>query len=587
MKKINRIKMARGFLVMLSCWVLVAVISSCNKDFNQILSQNPQNDTSAINAGTKKVLYVVLDGVRGSIVASIRPTNIVQINKNATYSYVGLNDSTRIAPTNAGSWADLMTGVNVNFHKVISDSFAGNALAIYPSLFTRLKQTNPNLKTASFASSVSFDANLATDATEHTVYNADQETKNAVVDKLKTTDASLVVAQFHSAEVAGASSGYNTGNAGYVSAIRILDSYLGEILTSLRSRSQFNNENWLVVIASNKGGVDNSVPTTDISLFGEAAKNTYVAFYNPNFDSRIYNKPNTTEIPYAGSAARFTSTTANTSLAVLNNTTVGDFGTSGNYTVIFKIRNDAVNNADYSYFLGKMPESTYLSPRTSTLTSTGWTYMFWGNYYYVCMGNAFTTTGPLLRDGLWHTLAFKIYTDGGIRYVTLFQDGVKGNTANIDGRNLTNTNGAAMHIGVSKATTTSNVTNFILRDLAIYNVAISDADMIGYMKREVNPQSQYFNNLLGWWPMKEGKENVLFDKSGKGNNFIMSNTTWSNFSDLTPNINPEIDGVAYRTVPNNVDLPFQIYNWLGVIPAASWGLTGRTWSPTYLALGTN
>lgn len=103
--------------------------------------------------------------------------------------------------TNAGGWANMLTGNSKDQHKVTSENFAGNQIAAFPSLFTRFKQFNPTLRTTSIAASGVFNANLATDATNRQTFeNDDASVKSAVVTELQTNDPVVLVAQFHSAE---------------------------------------------------------------------------------------------------------------------------------------------------------------------------------------------------------------------------------------------------------------------------------------------------------------------------------------------------------------------------------------------------
>lgn len=571
------------------CTILLSVFvigTGCNKGFEDRLSGNVPATVVPGGSGKRKVLYIILDGVRGSVVGELKPINLTKMQRNAIYSYNALTDyKTQSSVTNAAGWANMLTGVGVDKHLVNDENFTGAKIEQYPSFFSRLKQEIPGLKTYAIAASPLFNDKLAVDATEKTTLSTDEQVKETTMAKLKSDDADVVVSQFHSAETAGSANGYTTATTAYVAAITQLDAYVGELVEALKQRKTYSGENWLVIVASNKGGID-PAPVSDNSAFGDSKRNTYLMFYNPKLESRLVPKPSLDQVPYVGSAPRFLSDMSKTGLAVLNNTSVGNFGTSGNYTLMFKMRMDATNSAEYSYPLGKMSESQYLAPRTSSLNGTGWTYMFWSNSYYLCITNAFTHFASVnIRDGKWHVLGFKVYNNGATRYVKVFTDDTKSGEINVQGKDLSNA--AAMHIGTAKATTASNGTNFLMRDLAIYNVALSDDDMITYMKREVGPSSPYFNNLIGWWPMKEGKDSRLNDGLEKGVNFNLSNTPWASFNDFSSNVYPEIQSEAYVTVPNGVDIPYQIYNWLGLPVAQSWGLDGRAWSGNFITTVTN
>ncbi|MGY3053011.1 hypothetical protein ACVWYG_001208 [Pedobacter sp. UYEF25] len=577
-KSINGTSILKSALLVVLCCAVAMALPSCNKDFEGVLHKDYNNDSLAVSAGKKKVLYIILDGVRGSVLSTMKPDNIVKINKNATYSFNALNDSTSITPTNAGSWTDMITGVPVTAHKVLSNDFAGNKIAEFPSIFTRLKQVSPYLKTVSFAASASFDSKLAIDASEHTVFSADAEVQTALKGKIGSNDADLIVAEFNSADVAGNNGGYNVANTSYTAAITVLDGYLGEAIAAIKMRPSYADESWLVVIASNKGGVDPTAPTGDATLFGDPSKNTYVALYNPAFDTKAYGKPNTTEIAYTGKSPRFQSTGSASVQGALSNTDVGNFGASGDYTLMFKFRNDYDQASYYPMFFAKRDAF-------NSVSSTGWGFLNGGNSSQLdWSGTPRQGFGIDIRDAQWHTAAFTISVIGGQRTLTLYVDAVK-RVSNSISRNPDNA--IPLRIGAD-AGGGSDQANFLLTDLAIFNVAIPETDVVTYMKREINKSNPYFDNLLGWWPCNEGTGFVLKDRSGKGNDFTLTaNATWASFNDLSPNINPSISGVAYRTVPNGVDLPFTIYNWFSVLPPTSWGLSGRSFSPNYLSLSTN
>jgi len=566
--------------VMVCFFTLVLLSSACNKNFENVLPTTSRNDTAGVSSGKPKVLYIILDGVKGSAVAAIKPPKITEINKNAIYSFVGLTDSTQLPVTNAGAWASLTTGVDPKFHKVTNDNFAGNDLTTYPSLFTRIKQEKPNFSTVSYAASSSFTQNLAGDATEKQTLATDAEVKTSTVAKLKDGNANLTVAQFHGAETIGAASGYTENNAQYSAAIITLDTYIGEMVAALKARPSFRDENWLVVIASNKGGATAN-PRTDNSLFGDDTRNTYVALYNPKFATKLLGKPNTTDVPYAGSAPRFQSTDATKVTASLTSTTVGNFGTTGDYVVMFKVRNDAGTSTFWPPFLGK--RSTF-----SSVGSLGYLFAFSGNLFQFDFADSARPDVSTIRDGAWHTVAIRLSMETGKRFLRVYSDGVRNTNAiyPLDVTTKVTDNTSALRIGAEA--TVGKPTNFLLRDLAIFKVAMTDAEVITYMKREVTPNHPYFANLEGWWPCKEGTGFLLKDRSGKNNDFILtSNATWATFNDLSPNINPEIAGAAYRTVPNNVDLPFQIYNWLGILPRTEWNLSGKAFPPTFTDVVTN
>jgi len=558
-----------------SVLVLLLISPGCNKDFENTLPPTSKNDTVGRGAG-KKVLYIVLDGVTGAAIRDLAPANLTQINVRATYSYDGLADDNLNVMTNASAWTSMLTGVEYTKHNVSTEDFSGLNLQATPTIFSRIKSSVSNARTISIASTAIFNDKLAVDATEKLNVANDEAVKTATVNDLKSSNSSLIVAQFHSAEIAGAADGYTAGTASYANAIRNIDGYIGEILTAMKARQGYAGENWLVVVASNKGGgASGGAPGSNI--YSDVSRNTYVAFYNPRFSSFRIDKPDDNSYPFVGVAPRFISTGTTTANATLTNTAIGNFGTSGDYVIMFKVRNDASVNTSWPLFCAK-------TPTFGSLSSTGWAFSFSGTSYQNDFGNinANRPDVSLIRNALWHTIAARVTTVNGERTVTQFSDGVKRGTYSLPVTvNLTNT--GSLKIGTNTSTAANYNTNFLFRDLAIYNMFMTDVEIITNMKKEISLNIAYPNNLVGWWPCDEGSGVVLKDKSGKNNNFTLtSNVTWSTFNELSPNVGGNITQQAYSAVPNGVDIPVLIYNWLNIAVPAQWGLEGKLYSPTII-----
>ncbi|QKJ31080.1 DUF4983 domain-containing protein [Mucilaginibacter mali] len=575
----------KGFLINvigLACLTLTLILgSSCNKDFPSTLRTEYPNDTASVVLKQKKVLYIILDGVRGNAIKILNPPNLATLVKKAIYTYDGLTDFNSTPITNAGGWATAMTSVTSDQHKITTEDFAGNQLANFPSMFTRFKQVNPALRTASIASSKIFNDYLATDATFKANFeNDDAKVKDATVDELKNANAGIVLAQFHSAETVGAASGYTDTSTPYLNALTQLDTYVGNLMSALSARATIAKEDWLVVIASNKGGTIPAQPGAgNLGAFGDPAKNSFVIFYNPRFLTQVAPKPDPDAFPYSGYAPNFVSTLSSGAVANLSNTSVGNFGAAGDFTLMFKLRSDAAAIQRYPHFLGKrsVPYGT---------ASTGWSFLYGDDNYQLDWGGTPRPGGGKVRDGIWHTIAMVISGSGSTRVVGLFTDGVKNSSSTIGTKNVDNTN--PLRLGTEIGTNANTLANSYIKDLAIYNVAFSDADVIAAMRKEILPTSARFSNLIGWWPGNESTGNTIADKSGKGNNFTISgNVNFVPFTDVSPNISPEITAASYRVVINSVDVPFEIYQWMGVVVPNSWALQGKTWKPTYTDVRNN
>ncbi|NRF39025.1 DUF4983 domain-containing protein [Pedobacter foliorum] len=574
MNKINTY--THKLVAIITVALFIMIFSACNKDFPNRLKESSQNDTSGISAKNRKVLYIILDGVRGKALKAINPPNIAKITNNSVYAFDALSDFDENVLTNAGAWSNMLTGVTKDKHDVISNDFSGNKLAAYPSMISRLKQANPQLRTVSIASSVAFNTNLASDAVLHQEFeNDDLAVKNAVNEELKRDDATFVLAQFHSAELAGKANDYEEGTIAYVNAILKIDNYIGEIMTSLRSRKTFSDENWLVVIASSKGGeIAPDGSAVDNTSYGDATRNSFIVFYNPRFSTLFIPKPASDAVPYTGTAPNFAGNDSKISRAVIQDATAFNMGLN-DFTVEVKVK---VNNGGEYYppILGKRA--------TFNGNVIGWLFFLEGDDWQLNLsstsGGNIQANGGAIRDGFWHTLTAKFYKDGATRKASVYTDGVLKKTIDITSRGNIDSP-APFTLGY--ITGSGGSIDVILSDIQFYNVAIPD-NVIKAQSRKtyVDSSHPYFNNLIGYWPGDEGKGDVIKDKSSYTRDFRMQGTAqWQQFNEFTPYLDPIISSDFYKIVPNSVDIPFEIYQWLGVSVPKSWNLDGKSWNPIY------
>ncbi|MEE1943525.1 hypothetical protein VRU48_00300 [Pedobacter sp. KR3-3] len=574
MKKIIKSVFNFKTLGMGSLLGFILLNAACNKDFDNVLPQKFKNDTAGIGNNAKKVLYIIVDGMRGSVVRSIAPPNLSQVTSKAIYSYDGLADYQLNPITNAAAWTTMTTGVDYTKHNVTSESFAGLNVQNTPTIFTRLKQSLGNIRTVSFASTAAFNDNLAADASLKQNFADDKSVKDAVVAELTTNNPSMLVAQFHSVETAGAANGYTESVAAYTSAITTLDGYIGEILAALRARSTYAGENWLVVIASNKGGASVSGGLPGSNIFNDASRNTYLAFYNPKFSPTRVDQPNINSLPYSGFAPNFSGNNSAYTAAVASNNTLGDFGTSGEFTVMVKVRMDHASTS-YPPFVGKTPDFK------SGSGTTGWVFFSAGDTWTMKVsGTGTQIAGDKVRDGIWHTLAMRIYNNG-TRKAKIYTDDKMSAELNLGTANMSAPT-VPFTIGHINSTESNGTINVLIKDVAIYNIAIPEADLIPYMRKTVKqPTDLYYSNLIGYWPCDDNQGSVIREASGKGVNLnYVGAPNWKSFSDISPYISPEISQAAYQAVPNGVDIPVLIYNWMNIAVPSQWNLMGKLYAPT-------
>lgn len=562
----------QGSILLFILSILMCI--SCNKEFVSRLPDSYPNDTLGLGDGSKKVLYIIMDGVRGSVLQELAPANLSEITQRSIFSYDGLADYQRSSLAQASAWTTMLTGVDYTKHGVQSEDFSSYDPLAHPTLFGRLAKEQEHARTIALTSSLSFKEHLAKEATVATVYTDDAAVKTAVLAELDNQNPALLTAHFNGAELV-ASGDYSKTNVAYTEAILKLDNYIGEMLAALRRRKTFPTENWLVVIASSKGGGTSGTEAGE-DIYKDFSRNTFVAFYNPRFKPEEVAKPSLDGMPYTGTAPRFIRQDPNTrgSADLGSNTTIGNFGTSGDYTLMFKFRdNNPTRVTGWPAIFGKQ------NPATAGTGGGGWEFNSSGGGNFQFYWNGISQQNVLIntKDLLWHTVGFTVSTESGKRLVKLYYDHVSAGTYDITGKNA-DTN-YPMFIGAIRD---GSGTNFLFRDLVILNVALPEIVMKAAMRKEFGTASPYFSNAIAWWPGNENSGSRLYDRSGNGNDFMLKpEVQFATFSDLSPNISPDITESAFKVVPNGVDIPVFIYNWLNVGVSKDWELMGKLYRPTF------
>lgn len=582
---------------------LLALVSSCNKDFDKVIPGAPDNNDS-IQFKAPKVLYIIADGARGTSVRDADIPNIKALLGNAIYSWNSLSDTSK---NNATNWANMLTGVGKDKHKVLSDDFSGNDLTQYPVIFKHIKDVDPKMRIASFATTPAFKNNLtgSTDVSE--IYGNDEILKNSMVDFLRTDTASIVVGEFSGIDAAGkAADVWDNSVPAYKSAIHDFDTRVGELLTTIKSRPTYAKENWMIIITSNRGGKFTLPPSQDDkTLFSNTYANTFTIFHTAAYKPTFIGKPFLGSF-FTGNAIRFKGDPERSvGLVSPGLSTNFNFGTDQDFTVSIKIKKGSPKNtSDGQYWyqwpsvVGKRSNVGWGNGDTPP-GNPGWDIcLFYNRWRVMQQGGAGNVNGQEVpgldfTGDTWHDLTFVVEKKAdGRRYMRLYTDGVKGTTGSQSGQNnqiskddwqLPGTpnfdNTAQMRVGWASGEIDGDkgYINVQLAELKIWKKALSESVIQQYACDPTMDESHPdWDNLLAYWPMDEGDPaTVLKDKGPFGADFTMQGTfKWEPFSDL---ICSPSNSNLNTLVPKNSDIPTQMLSWFNIARQEVWGLEGRVW----------
>ena len=593
-----------SFKILLTLFAFVVVLGtmSCNKAFpekaNELRTDYPDDEANVGEAGAKKVLYLIIDGARGSEVDSMRPANIAELTKAAVYTWRSVNGYNMYDTTVTGSWATMLTGVNSAKHKVINDPSTGNFSA-YPTVIERIKATQPAYSISSFASTPLFSQKLAAGADKNTIAaDNDASVAEGVISELSSNqNARLVIGQFNSVAKAGDQFGYSHRVPQYAAAINTVDGYIGNIMAALKNRSTYSKEDWLVVVASNQNGSINYNRGGDsTSAYDDTRRNSFTILHNKRFASRFLPYPASTRglSVYQDSALFFTGIGSSGVNVTLNDPSRFldlDPGKSFTLEMKFKMPNSRTATGGGSWMNVLSTQAGYYS------NGNGWSLRYSDNFlFYIsdAVGNyanfVFDDKGAI-KDDNWHSLVITCNWPAGEEFVYV-NAYIDGQLSVIQGRATIRNgglkSGRPLTVGAITGPAAERSMDIYMTNVRYWNTALPHATVLQYYCRpDIPANSPYINNLVMNYKMNDGgRSTTVRDYSPRNNpagvvNDPSNKRRWDSFADISNAICPAPDNNFYKATPNGVDIPLHIYQWLSIIPSASWGLEGIYWPSNY------
>ena len=177
------------------------------------------------------VILIGIDGV-GSCFREADSPNFDRIFENGAVTYGAL----AVYPTiSAEGWGAMILGVGPEVHGLNNDSLGKRkrpADAGFPSLFLRIREKYPDAEMGSFCAWEAMNVGLAeAEARVYEKTGIDEELVPAMCAYIKEKRPAFLFSQLDSVDGAGHNFGY--GGEEYFKSIRKIDSYLGEIYSSV------------------------------------------------------------------------------------------------------------------------------------------------------------------------------------------------------------------------------------------------------------------------------------------------------------------------------------------------------------------
>jgi len=239
-------------------YLMILATFSCKKadtatSAGEKISDQQSLANNALLAKPKKVLFI---GIDGCVWKAITASNAPNLKTLMDQSYTSTNALAQVPTWSSNGWSALFTGVGVAKHKASDNSFSGSDFVNYPSFFRQIKTSLPALRTASIVTWSSInDFIVATqDVTVKQNSASDNATETRIIQEITTSNSDVSFCHFDDVDHAGHASNYRTTTQMYMDSVKAVDARVGRILTALKARSTYNNEDWLIVVATDHGG---------------------------------------------------------------------------------------------------------------------------------------------------------------------------------------------------------------------------------------------------------------------------------------------------------------------------------------------
>ncbi|WP_374203443.1 alkaline phosphatase family protein [Streptomyces antimicrobicus] len=220
---------------------------------------------AAETAAVPKVLVIGLDGVVLDRVKVADAPHLNGLMAQGTTARSTLYANPMAATSSGPGWSTVATGVWPDKHGVRDNSFTGKNYTAHPDFLTRIENAKPSLHTYAAADwepltstdqngpvfSAKVDKRLSLKGDRDGYGNEDPKVAAAAATELRDADTDAAFVYLGQVDSAGHS--YGAASQQYLDAIARVDALVGQILTAVRNRPTYAQENWKVLVTTDHG----------------------------------------------------------------------------------------------------------------------------------------------------------------------------------------------------------------------------------------------------------------------------------------------------------------------------------------------
>jgi len=508
-----------------------------------------------INAQTiKKVLLIGIDGCRADALELANTPTIDNLIANGVYSPDALNDDITMS---GPGWSAILCGVWSNKHLSVDNSFVGTDYINYPPLFKRIEDFDPNLHTVSICNWDPINDYIVQNYADFKLnVSSDSDVSLEACNYLSANNPDMMFLHFDDVDLYGHSYGFSPNVSQYITAIEGVDALLSPIMQTISLRPNYANEDWLILITSDHGGVGTSHGGTSIehqnvvviASGNSIAQNIIRKDSSLVFDS-VYNcLADTVELQFDGVD----------DYVQIPSDPIYNFGTTQDFTIECRVRTNTTGDVaiigDKDWYSGNNAGFVFSFKYPS------------GPEWKVNIGDgtnrADINTGGLIADNQWHTLSVSFDRDG---YMKMYEDGQL-----LDSADISSVGNITTNAGLFFGTDINQNYDFMgsIAEVRVWNTLINTQTIQNWHCNHLDSNHPNYNNLIGYWKLNEGTGNIAFDY---WSSFGIPNGTINNSIWYTPDSTWIYD---YSNTPRIADVPVTALTHLCVPIDNNWQLDG-------------
>lgn len=432
-------------------------------------------------AGAKKLLILGIDGCRPDALLKCKAPHLRRLAENGTYTWHALSRP----PTKSGPcWSSIFTGVWNAKHGVTDNTFSNSHFDRYPMLFQRLKAVLPDFYSGWFVYWPDLATRMPHGASMATGDWSDARTLEKAKELLGQENTDALFVHFGGIDAVGHAVGFDPNQPQYLREIEKVDSLVGEVLSQLKARPHYDEEDWMVIALSDHGGFQTHHGGSTIEemrvFFIVSGNGVPRQEYSHQWIEREYPVPS---YGIALDGMDDAMVIPDTSSLHLGQTFTIELhvctsGWSGEPVLL--ANKDMQNEKAKGFALVLIDEGKWR--------------------VHVADGEkSKTISGPVIADGLWHHLAVVFGEDKKLK---LYQDGIFTGALDISEMKNVGT-GLGITIGQDISFSRTQWPRVQLNEIRIWNKALSDSVLAQWMFTPITELHPEFSQCIGYWKLNE------------------------------------------------------------------------------------